>query len=421
MTAVSLQSVLPFRGVWRKLSAASNWPILVAVAVLATLGVISIWADTRADGSSEGPKQLIFVFIGIAAMVAFQWVDYRKIGRFSWGLFILAIILTGYTLLGQVISVPGVREKNGAFNWINFGPVSLQPAELLKLGFVLVLARYLRFRSNYRTLIGLLPPFALCLVPVAMILKQPDLGTALIFIPTLFALLFIAGAKVRHLAAVVGLGLAVAPILWFSGHHAPINEQTGQKTLCRTCPNIPVLRHLPMFVKHYQRQRVFSMFQADDSAGVATGVGMQQQLALVALGSGGLTGKGAGNVPIGRRVPEGHNDMIFALIGEQFGFFGSAVVLIAYVVLFIAGIEIASGTREPFGRLVAIGIVAMFASQTFLNLMVATKLMPVTGVTLPLVSYGGSSLLASFMAVGLLLNVGQNRPVVMANDPFEFE
>jgi len=107
-------------------------------------------------------------------------------------------------------------------------------------------------------------------------------------------------------------------------------------------------------------------------------------------------------------------------VGEQFGFFGSAVVLGAYIVLFAAGIEIAGSTREPFGRLVALGIVALLAGQTFLNLMVAIGLMPVTGVTLPFMSYGGSSLVASFMSAGLLLNIGQNRPLVMASDSFEF-
>jgi cell division protein FtsW (lipid II flippase) len=113
--------------------------------------------------------------------------------------------------------------------------------------------------------------------------------------------------------------------------------------------------------------------------------------------------------------------MIFALIGEQFGFFGSAVVLGAYIVLFAGGIEIAGNTREPFGRLVAAGIVSIMAGQTFINMMVAMRLMPVTGITLPFVSAGGSSLLASFMAVGLLLNIGQNRPLVMARNSFEFD
>jgi cell division protein FtsW (lipid II flippase) len=140
----------------------------------------------------------------------------------------------------------------------------------------------------------------------------------------------------------------------------------------------------------------------------------------MAFGSGGIAGKGMGVIPIGRHVPEGHNDMIYALIGEQFGFFGAAVVLGAYLVLFTAGVEISSATREPFGRLVAVGVVSMLAGQTFLNLMVAVKLMPVTGVTLPFISSGGSSLISSFMAAGLLLNIGQNRPLVMANNSFEF-
>ncbi|MCS7034241.1 MAG: rod shape-determining protein RodA [Phycisphaerae bacterium] len=396
----------------------TNWPILVAALVLSAVGILSIWADSRADGSLEGPKQLIYVCIGLMAMAAFQWIDYRRIGRFSWAIYLLAIGLIGYTLLGQVVSVPGVRGVKGAFNWIKFGSIGLQPAELAKIGFVLVLARYLRFRSNYRTLRGLLPPFALCLLPVALILKQPDLGTALIFIPTLFGMLFLAGARLSHLAAVVGLAIAVTPVLWFSGKHVITDPITRLPEVCRQCPNLPVLNHAPMFVKHYQRQRVAAMFRNDRE--ILASTGMQQHLSLIAMGSGGLSGKGAGVVPIGRKVPEGHNDMIFALIGEQFGFFGSIVVVVAYLVIFIAGIEIASNTREPFGRLIAVGVVVMLASQTFLNLAVSTKLMPVTGVTLPLVSYGGSSLVASFMAIGLLLNVGQNRPVVIANDPFEF-
>ena len=115
-----------------------------------------------------------------------------------------------------------------------------------------------------------------------------------------------------------------------------------------------------------------------------------------------------------------HNDMIFTLVGEQFGFFGSFVVLMAYVVLFVAALEIAADTREPFGRLVAVGVTAALAGQTFLNLAVAMKLMPVTGVTLPFISAGGSSLIASFMAVGLLLNIGQHRPYLLSREAFDF-
>ncbi|HEY8667470.1 MAG TPA: FtsW/RodA/SpoVE family cell cycle protein, partial [Tepidisphaeraceae bacterium] len=306
-----------------------------------------------------------------------------------------------YTVLGSKVHLPGVHNTKGTYAWINFGPMSFEPSELMKIAFVMVLARYLRFRSNYRTVTGLLPPFAIALIPILLILKQPDLGMALTFIPALFTLLFVAGAKIKHLLAIVALAIAFVPLAWFSG------------------TNLPVFRHFPELVRDYQRARVHALFSHDQT--LDQGINFQVEHALMAMGSGGVSGKGFGNIPIGQHVPEAHNDMIFGLIGEQFGFFGSAVVLASYIVLFAAGVEIAAATREPFGRLLALGVVALLAAQTFINLLVATRLMPVTGITLPFVSYGGSSLLASFMAAGLLLNIGQNRPIVMARNAFEFE
>jgi len=199
-----------------------------------------------------------------------------------------------------------------------------------------------------------------------------------------------------------------ALFLWFCGPQGPDGG------------GVPVLKELPSFVKPYQRARVYAMFGSDDPTAMQA-TKYQGERALIAIGSGGPSGKGIGSIPVGKGVPEGHNDMVFALIGEQFGFIGSAIVLAAYIVLFTAGIEIAGNTREPFGRLVALGVVATMAGQTFINLMVVLRLMPVTGITLPFVSYGGSSLLASFMSAGLLLNIGQNRPLVMAREAFEFE
>jgi rod shape determining protein RodA len=210
-----------------------------------------------------------------------------------------------------------------------------------------------------------------------------------------------------HLFAIVGLGVFMGLFLWVCGPA----EDGGA--------GLPVLKELPSFVKKYQRDRVHAMFTHDPAAEKKSKY--QTERAMTAIGSGGPAGKGIGHIPVGRYVPEGHNDMVFALIGEQFGFVGAAIVLAAYIVLFTAGIEIAGATREPFGRLVALGIVATMAGQTFINLMVVLRLMPVTGITLPFVSYGGSSLLASFMSAGLLLNIGQNRPIVMARESFEFE
>src|SRR5688572_29460981 len=326
---------------WQQLAIATNWPILAAIAVLSSLGVVSIWADKRPDGTSDGPKQLLFMGIGLACMAVFQVINYQRIGRWAWGFYGASLLLLLYTV------VPGVpREgfgsvpvRNGAHAWIDFRVMSFQPAEVTKIAFVMVLARYLRFRSNYRTLFGLLPPFALALIPVALILKQPDLGTSLVFIPALFAMLFVAGAMIKHLLAIVGLGLAVAPLLWLAG------------------TDLPVLRNLPEVVKPYQRARVYAMF-SDDPATLQAAA-YQSERAMTAFASGGPSGKGFGNIPVGGSVPEAHNDMIFALIGEQFGFIGSAILLGAYVVLFAAGVEIAAATREPFGRLVALGIVSV--------------------------------------------------------------
>lgn len=390
--------------IWQQLAIATNWPILAAVAVLSVLGVMSIWVGSPTDG----PKQLVFLAVAVAVMGLLQTVNYLNVGRYAWPLYILSLILIGYTLLGAFAekhghSIPGVHSIHGACCWITFpGGVSFEPSELMKISFILVLARYLRFRDNYRTIAGLLPPFLLTLVPAVLILMQPDLGVAALFVPTLFTLLFVAGAKVKHLAAIVGLAVVLIPLLWLSGDE-----------------NVPIFSHLPSIVQPYQRARVAGLLSRDPKT--LRQAGFQQLRALTAMGSGGPTGKGAGDIPVGEHVPEAQNDMIFAIIGEQFGLVGSIAVLTAYIVLFIAGIEIASATREPFGRLVAVGIVALLAAQAILNLSVVMRLFPVTGVTLPFVSYGGSSLVASYIAAGFLLNIGQNRPLVIARNAFEFD
>jgi rod shape determining protein RodA len=380
------------RRLWRQLAIATNWPVLVALAVLTAAGILSLWQQSP----DMGHRQLIYAAVSVACLAAIQAVSYTVIGRYAWGFYLLSLLLVLYT----IAHMPGVLTVNGASAWINFRFMSLEPSELMKIAFVLLLARYLRFRSNYRTLTGLLPPFALALVPMLMILKQPDLGIAALFIPTLLAMLYAAGARGRHIVLILGLGAVLTPVILLSG------------------TDYPVFRHMPMLLQPYQVARVTSMLSSDPR--VSQKEGYQRERALAAMGAGGLTGKGLGNAVISRTVPEWYDDMIFAVIGEQFGFIGSIVVLTAYIVLFAAGVEISASTREPFGKLVALGVVALLASQTLLNLMVVMGLFPVTGVTLPFVSYGGSSLLASYIAAGLLLNIGQNRPLVIARNAFEF-
>ena len=377
---------------WRQLAIATNWPIVLAVLGLSTAGIVSIWSQAP----DKAQRQLIYLFVSIAALTFVQSVRYNAIGRYAWTLYILSLLLVFYTLTG----LPGVLTENGASAWINLGVMTVEPAELMKISFVLVLARYLRFGGNYRTPGGLVPPFLLAIAPMVLIVRQPDLGMAALFVPTLLAMLFVAGAKAKHILLILGIGALVAPMILLGG------------------TDVPIFGRFPRLLKPYQTARVTAMLHPDPRQQAASGY--QRERALTAMGVGGLTGQGFGNLSVGKSVPEWYDDMIFAIIGEQFGFIGSALVLGAYAVLFAAGMEISAGTREPFGKLLALGLVALLASQTMLNLLVVMGLFPVTGVTLPFVSYGGSSLLASYLAAGLLLSIGRNRRLVIARDAFEF-
>ena len=215
-------------------------------------------------------------------------------------------------------------------------------------------------------------------------------------------MLFVAGAKVKHLLFVIFLGLALLPVLWVLGK------------------NDPKVGHVPALMKPYQWVRIRSLLSGDPHD--LQDAGFQQEQAMTAIGSGGPFGRGLGKLVIGQHVPEAHNDMIFAIIGEQFGFVGSARRprrLPGPLRRRHRDRRLHHASRSAGWS--PSGIVSVLAGQVFINLMVAMRLFPVTGITLPFVSYGGSSLLASFMAVGLLLNIGQHRPLIMAKEAFEFE
>jgi rod shape determining protein RodA len=164
---------------WRQLAIATNWPILAAIAVLSSAGVLSIYYSKP----DLGIRQLIYMALAVACMAGVQAINYAIIGRYAWPFYFGSLGLVLYTVVGAHVPLPGVNSVNGASAWINLGFMSLEPSELMKISFVMVLARYLRFRSTYRTLPGLLPPFALALVPVVLILMQPDLGVAALFFP----------------------------------------------------------------------------------------------------------------------------------------------------------------------------------------------------------------------------------------------
>jgi cell division protein FtsW (lipid II flippase) len=386
---------------WRTMG--SIWLISVAVLVLCLAGLAAI-SSVSLD---EARSQAIYLVIGIFIFWLVQGTPYRRLGIWAWGFYFFCLLLLIYMMIAPekrgFLCVPRI---NGYRSWIDLKITTLQPAELTKIGFIMVLARYLRFRSNYRSVIGLLPPMALAVTPILLIIQQQDLGTCLTFIPALFAVLFVAGAKWRHLLFLICLGIILAPVAWLAGP-----ARSGG-------PDKPFFRHLPTLVRPNQRARVIAMFSHDPRT--LNESGFQQQKALIALGSGGFRGKGMGHVPIGKTVPEAQNDMVLSLVGEQFGFLGVVAVILCYCILFACALEIAGNTKDPFGRLLVVGLISILAGETFLNLMVTTRLMPVTGLTLPFVSYGGSSLLTCFISLGLIVSVSRHRPLMVGPEAFEF-
>lgn len=362
------------------------WLVLVCAALLVVAGLGGIArGDELAAGRALQPRQLIWILISLPALMAVLWIPYRVWKPWSYPLFVVTLLL-----LGVVYVCP---PKNGAHRWIPLGIADFQPSELAKLTYIMALSHYLMYRRNYRRLSGLVVPFLLTLVPVLLILKEPDLGTSLLFFPVLYGMLFAAGAKARHLIAVALLGVMVLPVLW--------SQMSAE-----------------------QRSRITTLFNQDDGGPAPRGDGYHLHQSKQVLALGGVWGSDVTGMPIddplAYHLPAARTDFIYCLIGERWGLPGTVGVLLVYLLLFGRGLMIAAGTQEPFGRLLAVGIVMLFAAQLVINTGMTVGLMPITGLTLPLVSYGGSSLLTMCIAMGLLVNVGLRPGYEITGEPFRF-
>jgi rod shape determining protein RodA len=400
-----------------------GWGLAIPVLVLSAFGMASIHATDRSAAeavAAEQPRgvapaevnaidalitaigpltlrQALYLVTGIALLFVVLVPGYRRIGQYTFWIYGLNILMLALLLLGKYgsrygLDLPIVSERRDVWRWLQVGPLSIQPSEFMKVALVLALAYYLRYRKSYRTWRGLVPPFLLTLLPMLLILKQPDLGTLLMLLPVLFVMLFVAGARLRHLVTIVLLGCATVPAFYFFG------------------------------MEDYQRERIQVLFKqnsADESWHSDQGYQLRQ--GLIALGTGGLAGEGYGEGVFVRYnlLPEEHNDFIFAVIGNQWGLVGCIIVIIAYVVIIVCGLEVAMITNDPFGRLLTVGVVVMIVVQALLNICMNLGLAPITGMTLPFVSAGGSSLWANFLALGLLVSVAQRRPMLIAHPPFE--
>lgn len=375
-----------------------GWPVLAAALMLTMLGLVGIYS---AEAGMDGPprvtmRQLTFLAIGLGGFGIVQMIGYRELGRWSYPLFFLTLFALVALLAAKYIPMkPFIVERRAAYRWITLGPMTFQVSEYAKITLILALAYYLRYRTNYRSIGGLLMPFILTLIPMAMILRQPDLGTSLLLMPTLFVMLYVAGARNRHLSVILLLGLIAMPVFYFS----------------------PIM-------KPYQRERIQALFHQDDDDEIwRLNAGFQLNQAKIAIGSGGFAGQGFQQSAFFRHnlLPEEHNDFIFAVVAHQWGFLGALFVIALYLVIITAGLTIASATNDPLGRLLAVGVCAVICAQTLINIGMTIGRMPITGMSLPFVSAGGSGLITNYIMIGLLVCVARRRPVDMAPKPFEFD
>lgn len=363
------------------------WSVLGPAIALVGLGLVGIarCEEFSGTGGRFVTQQAVWALLALSGAVAASMVHHRQLGRLSYVLFALAMIL-----LLAVYLFPAV---NGARRWIRLGSVGFQPSELAKLAFVLALARWLMYRENYRRPLGLLPPLAIALVPLVLVLKEPDLGTALVFLPVLFVMLFAAGARRRDLAVCLAAGLVMLPLLWTQMSR----EQKSRVTALFD-------QAVPGQAPH---DDTYQLYQA------------KQMLALGGFWGSAVAGPAVDD-PAAYYLPEARSDFIFCVLGERFGLWGLALVLGLFGLLVAGACRVALQTAEPFARLAATGLAALFAMEVLVNTGMTVGLLPVTGLSLPLVSYGGSGLLVHALAIGLLVNIGLRPGYEVTREPFRF-
>ncbi len=402
--------------------------IVAAMIALMSAGILAIHVCEQAEGTAGFAKrQLIYGAVGLVGFGIFAAIPYLRFGKVVYPLFAFSL-----ALLILVFFLPAI---NYSHRWIDLVIFKFQPSELAKLALILLLAWYLRLGDHYRRLPGLIPPFVLTLIPMVLVLREPDLGTSLLFLPTLYVMLFMAGAKLRHLAGIVLVGtvLLLLPLPRKVDLNARPQEAKDRQAMAYHWNGRPwtfqydgnsyiVSAASLSLMKHHQVRRISGWLQqGKNTPGVVHGEGYQLRLSKIILGSGKITGRGdweEGKFYF-RMLPEDHTDFIFSIIAGQWGFVGCVILFLLYAVIVVFGIEIAATTHEPFGRLLAVGVLGLLVSQIFINVGMTMGLMPVTGMTLPLVSYGGSSLVINCAAMGLLVNVGQRRPILLGRRPFE--
>jgi cell division protein FtsW len=357
--------------------------VLVPLALTA-FGLVMVYSATSAPAAlgNGNPtayleRQAIYAFLGIGLMVAAARSDYRKLRHLAPGLVVTSLVLC--------LAVLAIGERvNGARRWIGFGPAAFQPSELAKLAVLVWCAGYLARKPPPRTLKDIARPIGTLVgLFCVLVLVEPDLGTVITIVVMVGAMLLVAGTPLPTLASAYSIVFALAAVAsWASP---------------------------------YRRARLLVFLNPWKDP---TNNGLQNVQALISLGSGGVFGRGLGEgVLKNRYLPEAHTDMIFAVIGEELGLVGLALVIVAYCALAYAGLRLALTCKDPFGKRLAAGITALICGQAAINLAAVLGLAPLTGIPLPFVSYGGSSLVVALLSVGILLNIARGHGRAAATTP----
>lgn len=359
-----------------------NLRLVFYVLCLSVVGILCL-GSASGQTSAVVTKQIFGVAASLAVCFALSLIDYHQYLRFSSVIYAVCVgLLAAVLLVG--------KNTKGATRWLKLGPIQIQPSEFVKIGLILVLSWFLaknQERINQASTLALIG--ALCLVPVALVYLQPNLSTTIVITFTLLCLIYAAGLSYRRILGALAIGIPAAALSLYLA-----------------------LQDLVPFLRQYQAKRIFAMLSRGDSS--YADLNRQQNNSIMAIGSGQLKGKGLFNntlssVKNGNFLSEEQTDFIFAVIGEELGFIGCMAILSLYVLLVYECLRTASKAKDMTGRLICVGMASLLAFQSFANIAVATGLFPNTGLPLPFISSGLSSILSMFIGIGIVLNIGLQR------------
>jgi len=347
-----------------------DWVLMGAATAIFIAGLLLLFSATYSKNIDFIIRQVAWFLIGALFFIGIININYRKIISLGYVFYFLALILL------LVVFFFG-SKKMGAQRWLELGYFNLQPSEFAKLFITIALIEYLTENKVEKGAISIITAFFIMIVPFTLILCQPDLGTALMLLPVFFTLLYIWGAKLKHLLFIIGSALAISPLGWF-------------------------------LLKDYQKDRLMVFMNPNIDP---LGAGYTIIQSRIAIGSGGISGKGwiSGTQNQLNFLTERHTDFIFSVAGEEWGFIGGIVLLTLYYILIRRAFEIAKKTDDPCGVLAACGMAVIIGIQVIVNISMTMGFMPVVGLPLPLVSYGGSSLLVTMIALGILESIAIHR------------